>query len=195
MNKQSVIEFFDRLAAEWDANMIRDDRIIGAILDYAGVQESVSVLDVACGTGVLVPDYLARQASSVTGVDISSAMINIARAKFSDPRVSFVHGDVEEISFQTAFDCCVVYNAFPHFPDPARLAKTLACHLKNGGRLTIAHGMSREQINKHHSNQASAVSIGLMGEKELSEIMGLYLNVDTILSNHEMYAVSGFKNK
>ena len=57
MNKQDVIEFFDRLAPGWDAGLIRSDSVIAEILDNAGVKAGVDVLDVACGTGVLFPDY------------------------------------------------------------------------------------------------------------------------------------------
>ena len=65
MDKKEVAAFFDQWAADWDADMIRDDRKIGQILDAACVREGCSVLDVACGTGVLFPDYLARNAAHV----------------------------------------------------------------------------------------------------------------------------------
>ena len=57
---KEVIEFFDRLASGWDAEMVRSDEIIRIILDNAGVTAGKNVLDVACGTGVLIPDYLER---------------------------------------------------------------------------------------------------------------------------------------
>ena len=47
MNKQDVIEFFDRCAPTWDAEMIKNDTIINRILDNAEVGEGMSVLDVA----------------------------------------------------------------------------------------------------------------------------------------------------
>ena len=71
---KEVIEFFDRLAPDWDAEMIRSDEIIGTILCNAEVTAGKDILDVACGTGVLIPDYLARDVGSVTGIDISPNM-------------------------------------------------------------------------------------------------------------------------
>ena len=56
MNKQDVIDFFDRCAPTWDAEMIKSDVIIGKILDNAEVGPGMDVLDVACGTGVMF-DY------------------------------------------------------------------------------------------------------------------------------------------
>ena len=88
MRKQDVIVFFDRLAPQWDADMIRHDNIIATILDNAGVKPGVDVLDVACGTGVLFPDYLARNVGTLTAVDISPEMVRIARSKYPESSVT-----------------------------------------------------------------------------------------------------------
>ena len=188
---KEVVAFFDRLAPGWDAEMIRNDEVIGIILDNAGVSEGKDVLDVACGTGVLIPDYLKRSVASVTGIDISSKMVELARAKFPQESVTILCGDVEETNSGKLFDCIVVYNAFPHFPDPDRLIGTLAKKLKPGGTLTVAHGMSREKIDAHHHGTASHVSNGLMRAEDLAAIFGKYLTVTTVLSDERMYQVVG----
>ena len=166
IRKSEVIEFFDRLAPSWDADMVRDEEVIRCILDNAGVSEGKTVLDVACGTGVLIPDYLARGAS-VTAIDIAPNMAAIAREKFAPLGVEVLCGDVETEDFGKRFDCIVVYNAFPHFPDPERLIHRLASLLKPGGTLTVAHGMSREKLEEHHSGSAHAVSHHLMPAERL----------------------------
>jgi demethylmenaquinone methyltransferase/2-methoxy-6-polyprenyl-1,4-benzoquinol methylase len=97
MNKNDVIAFFDRLAPGWDADVIRSDVIISKILDGAQVQEYKDVLDVACGTGVLFPDYLARNVNSLTAIDIAPEMVKIAKGKF--PEVTVLCGDVEHMAF------------------------------------------------------------------------------------------------
>ena len=173
---KEVIEFFDRLAPGWDAEMIRSDE-----------------LDVACGTGVLIPDYLKRNVASVTGIDISPKMAEIARAKFLQERVTILCGDVETTAFDRQFDCIVVYNAFPHFPDPERLIRTLSGLLKPDGTLTVAHGMSREKIDAHHHGTASHVSNGLMPADDLAVIFGKHLTVTTVISDERMYQVVGKK--
>ena len=192
MDKQSVIDFFDSLALHWDEEMIRSDEIISLILDNAGVTEGKDVLDVACGTGVLIPDYLRRGVASVTAIDISPNMAAIAGRKFrEEPSVSVVCGDVEDFDFGRAFDCIVVYNAFPHFPEPRRLIVRLSSLLKPGGTLTVAHGMSREKIDGHHSGVAGKVSRGLMSAEELADIFAEDLTVTTVLSDDRMYQVAG----
>ena len=193
MQKKDIIEFFDMCAPEWDAEMIRYDDIINIILDNAKVCEGKDILDVACGTGVLIPDYLQRKVKSVTAIDISPEMIKVAQDKFRQGNVQFLCGDVEEIKLHEHFDCIVVYNAFPHFPNPENLIKVLASYLRDGGVLTVAHGMSRAAIDSHHSGRASNVSVGLMSENELADIFGRYLKVSVKISDDKMYQVTGIK--
>ena len=189
IDTNEVLAFFDRLAPDWDAEMIRDDGIIGTILDNAHVDAGKDVLDVACGTGVLFPDYLARKAASVTGVDISPRMAAIAAAKY--PSVRVLCRDVETAALDSAYDCVVVYNAFPHFPDPERLIRRLSGLLRPGGVLTVAHGMSREKIDAHHSGTAGRVSNGLMPAGELAALFAKYLTVTAVISDDRMYQVAG----
>ena len=194
MEKKDVIAFFDSCAAGWDAGMIKSDRIIGKILDNAEVGEGQDILDVACGTGVMFDYYLERGAKSVTGIDISPEMAKIATGKYEkEPRIRVVCGDVEEYTFDRKFDRIVVYNAFPHFPYPKRLIKILAGLLKPEGRLTVAHGMSREAIDGHHKDAASKVSNGLMSAEELKRIFDAHFQVEVTVSNDYMYQVSGVK--
>ena len=194
MEKKDIIAFFDRCAPNWDADMVKNDVIIGKILDNAEVGEGMDVLDVACGTGVMFDYYLSRGVASVTGIDISPEMAKIAEEKYADqPKIQVICDDVEEHHFDRKFDRIVVYNAFPHFPYPKRLIKILAKLLKDDGRLTVAHGMSREAIDNHHSGSASKVSNGLMSADNLKRIFDTYFDVEVVISNSHMYQVSGVK--
>ena len=194
MEKKDIIEFFDRCAPTWDAEMIKSDVIIDRILDNAEVGSDMDILDVACGTGVMFDYYLRRGVASVTGIDIAPEMAKIAREKYAhEDRVQVICGDVEEYAFDRKFDRIVVYNAFPHFPHPKRLIKLLAGLLKEDGRLTVAHGMSREAIDNHHSGAASKVSNGLMSVESLKRIFDSHFEVEVTVSNRHMYQVSGVK--
>ena len=191
IDKNEVIAFFDSWAPGWDAGMVCDDRVIDTILDNAGVHAHSKVLDVACGTGVLIPYYLGRDVSSVTGVDISPGMIGIARSKFRDPRVELFCADAETGYFGTGFDSIVIYNAFPHFQDPEGLLRNLVSMLGPGGILTVAHGMSRERINSHHSGSASRISAGLPEASDLTALFARHLDVFAVISDERMYQVCG----
>ena len=193
IDTKDVIAFFDRLAPDWDADMIRSDELIRVILDNAGVCSGKEILDVACGTGVLIPDYLARNVAGVTAIDISPKMAAIAAEKFPQPEVTVLCADVETAQLEKRFDCVVVYNAFPHFPEPERLIARLSGLLKPGGILTVAHGMSRERIDAHHSGAAQHVSNGLMPAEKLRDIFARHLEVTAVISDDRMYQVAGRK--
>ena len=194
MEKKDVIAFFDRCAPTWDDEMIKNDGIIGKILDNVELGTDMDVLDVACGTGVMFDYYLQRNVNSVTGIDISPEMAKIAAGKYeNEPKIQVICGDVEEFPFDRKFDRIVVYNAFPHFPYPKRLIKVLAKLLKEDGRLTVAHGQSREAIDGHHSGSASKVSNGLMSAESLKRIFDAHFDVEVVISNRHMYQVSGVK--
>lgn len=195
INKQDVIAFFDRCAPTWDENMVRNEDVIARILDNSGIGPGVSVLDVACGTGVLFPDYLSRNVRKVTAVDISPEMVKIAESKYPEEPIHVICDDVEEIVFEEQFDVVMVYNAFPHFCDAESLIRALARATKPGGRLSIAHSMSRKMIDHHHCGQAKPVSNGLMSEKELAGLFAPWYQVDIIVSDEYMYQVSGIRRE
>ena len=191
---REVAAFFDRLAPSWDDDMVRDEAIIGTILDNAEVTKGKTVLDVACGTGVLIPDYLARGAASVTAIDLSEQMVEIARAKFAGQRnVTVLCADAHSFAVGRKFDCIVIYNAFPHFAEPERLIGVLSDALNPGGTLTVAHGMSREMLLQHHKNVPAAVSSELMPADALAAVFAKTLRVTTALSDDRMYQVTGKK--
>lgn len=192
MTKEAVIEFFDRLAPTWDDELEADPDKISFILDKAGVGPGARVLDVACGTGVLFPYYAQRGAAQVTAVDISPKMAEIAAGKTADdPRFQVICGDIEALEPTGDFDCCVVYNAFPHFPEPERLIGKLAAWLKPGGRLTVAHGMGLHALEHHHAGHAARVSRKMLPAPELAGLFPARFRVDTVLSDEGKYVVSG----
>ncbi|MBQ5712384.1 MAG: class I SAM-dependent methyltransferase [Oscillospiraceae bacterium] len=193
MDKRKIADFFDRCAPWWDDDMVRNEVVITTILDNAGIDSGIHVLDVACGTGVLFPDYFKRGVESVTGIDISPEMAKIAQSKF--PEATVICGDVEDHAFDRKFDAIMVYNAFPHFPDPEALIRVLAELVEPGGRLSIAHGMSRAQLRQHHAGRASEVSIDLLHEKDLAALLAPYFDVDVVISNHRMYQVAGTRRE
>ena len=191
MNKEKIKEFFDFFAPRWDDEPIADTYIINTILDNADVCENIDVLDVACGTGVLFPFYLERNVKSITAVDLSPEMVKIAKSKF--PQADVICGDAETISFDKQFDVIMIYNAFPHFPEPVKVIENLSKYLKDGGRLSIAHGLSKKELDEIHMKSAGKVSNILPECDELAELLSSYFNVDITISDNKMYQVSGTK--
>ena len=194
MSLPDIVEFFDGIAETWEENLVRDDEVIDQILNRAGVGSGERVLDVACGTGILAPYLLARGVTEVIGVDVAPRMIEIAKSKFADPRVRFVCADVLAVDLPGRFDRVVVYNSFPHFPEPGRAVTALTTRLVPGGTLTVAHGLSRAALNAHHHSHARPVSIPLLADDELAQLFqAAGLTVTAQVSDDRMYQVTGRK--
>lgn len=191
LNKDDIIAFFDSHADRWDDFQERNEQVIEEILDKGGIRKGVNVLDVACGTGILFPDYQKREVSSVTGIDISPEMVKMAKKKF--PVVDVICGDAETVSFDKQFDAVMIYNAFPHFINSDKLIDNLSSALNEKGRLTIAHGMSREALEKCHSAEAKNVSLPLPEKEEIACLLSSYFDVDVMISDDRMFIVSGVK--
>ena len=194
MNKEKIREFFNAMADSWDQGMVINEAVIKTILDNAAVREGIDVLDVASGTGVLIPFYLSRNVRSVTAIDVSERMSAIAAQKFStNGQVRVICADVLGYLPDRLYDVIVVYNALPHFPDDEQLISALSAMLEEGGRLTIAHGMSRERINEHHRNVSPEIRKPLKPVEELAEIMARHLQVEITVSTDSMYQIVGRK--
>lgn len=194
MDKKEIAAFFDSYASSWDSDMIKEQWKIDSILDVAEISEGKAVLDVACGTGVLISDYVVRKVGRCVAVDISRNMIDIAKSKFQNhENLEFVCADAETFDFGEKFDSIVIYNAFPHFADRRQLFENLSAHLEDNGRITVAHSMSREALIKHHSGKAGKISTVLPEADELAEIMSPYFEVDVKISTEQIYIVSGKK--
>ena len=188
MDQKAIIAFFNHCAPSWDAEMIRDEEVIQIILDNAHIRQDIHVLDVACGTGVLFPDYFARKVRSVTGIDIAPEMARRAEEKF--PEAEVICGDVETYPFDKQYDAVMVYNAFPHFPHPALLLARLGAAVRPGGILSVAHGMSRAALAAHHANVPAGVSLELPEAEALAALFPADFTVTTLISDEEMYQVA-----
>ena len=190
MDKKDIIAFFDELAPCWDKTNVRNEEVISEILRKGGIRKGTKVLDIACGTGVLFPDYESLGAEFV-GIDISENMVKKAREKF--PEAEVICGDATTYDFSSDFDAVMIYNAFPHFDEPQRLIENLAKSLKKSGRLSIAHGISEKELEKCHSGSAKNISVPLVKKEVLAEMMKPYFEADVLISDERMYMVSGVK--
>lgn len=192
MDKKEIVTFFDSLAASWDTNTVMEPWKIEKILNVAEVSEGKTILDVACGTGILIPYYIARNVKRCVAIDISSKMVEIAQNKFHGIRnVHILCADAETFRFDESFDSIVIYNAFPHFANRTLLYENLSKILRSGGRITIAHAMGIATLSKHHSGAAASVSTILPEADELAKAMQTHFDIDTIISTDEIYIVSG----
>ena len=191
MNQQVIIDFFNKAAAYWDDIAYDNSEKINKILEFSDIRENSSVLDVACGTGVLTPFLLEHKASHITGIDISPEMINAANAKFTQyNNVEFINTSAEDIDFEDKFDRIIIFDAFPHFCNKEKVIQKMAENLKPDGRLTIAHSMGRKQLDELHKKTAGQVSDKMVSGNELAEMLSMDFLADIIIDNKDIFIVS-----
>lgn len=104
-------------------------------------QPASDVLDLGCGTGSLSL-LAAEQGHRVTGVDLSPAMVERARAKLAGRDAAFLVGDaaVPPVGEQR-FDAVLVRHVLWALPDPARVLRRWWGLLRPGGRLVLVEGV------------------------------------------------------
>ncbi len=158
-------EFFDRHAPVWDERINRiDENKIKKMLKLAEIARRDRVLDLACGTGVILP-YLREKVESdvvITALDYASGMLEQAKIKYGTA-FDYVLADVHDLPFpDEMFDKIVCFNAFPHFQEKPRALAEVFRALTPGGAFIIAHSDSRENINKLHKDVG-----GVVGEDRL----------------------------
>ncbi|MFG2575523.1 class I SAM-dependent methyltransferase [Streptomyces sp. NPDC048481] len=99
------------------------------------------VLDLGCGTGSLSL-VASEQGHRVTGVDLSPAMIGLARAKLAGRDAAFLVGDAAAPPVgEERFDVLLVRHVLWTLPDPARVLRHWRALLRPGGRLVLVEGL------------------------------------------------------
>ncbi len=136
---------FDRFAPFYDQDYRHYDEDLPLLVDLA--QECGDpVLELGCGTG-RVAIALAAAGHQVTGVDLSPALLDVARRKLADSpfagQVQLIRDDLRHCTLERqdfAFACCVS-NTLMHFTTPEEQMAVLRNahrHLRSGGRLFLA---------------------------------------------------------
>lgn len=188
-----MINFFDKYADNWDDNYSPNDPIRTSIATLSGAGSGKKVLDIACGTGVMFKDLLKLDVESITGIDISNGMTEVAKVKFKDEsKVNIIREDIMKFSGEE-FDVAIMFNAYPHFLDKDAMINHVSGLLRKGGRFTVAHGAGKEVINQCHSNVPTDISSRLLPAAEEAEKFKKYFNIDIVVDTPYCYMISGIK--
>lgn len=159
MRPEDVISTYDREGVAWAA--MRDRRLTErpwldralAIAPHPKGQRRV--LDLGCGAGRPIAEYLLDRGCAVTGVDASRPMIELfARVV---PRAVALHADMRTLRLNELFDFVIAWDSFFHLsPEDQRATfRVFADHAAPRGVLLLTTGPRRGE------------AIGRIGESEL----------------------------
>lgn len=138
---EEMTSFFDNRLMDYDKHMMT--AIEGAVEFYRFTAEQLpsiehcAILDLGCGTGLELEEYLALNPSAnITGIDLSKGMLSALKNKFPDRTLDLICGSYFDIPFgKDRFDAAVSVESLHHFAAEQKrsLYKKLFNSLKSDG--------------------------------------------------------------
>jgi SAM-dependent methyltransferase len=111
------------------------------LLEHARPAVGESVLDVACGTGIVTRRAAASVGARVVGVDLNPGMLEVAKdvTSATDLTIEWQQGDGASLELPDAsFDLVLCQQGLQFFPDRGAGASEMRRVLRDGGRAVIA---------------------------------------------------------
>ena len=143
---------FNHKAETFDSpkNIFLANLVCQAVEKQIDLLSDKEILDFGGGTGLLTLP-LAKQAKSVTLVDISEKMLEQARLKAEQQdikNIQFLEQDLRKNPLEQEFDLIVVCRVLHHMPDLDAALSLFHQHLKEDGQLLIAD-FTKIEANHH----------------------------------------------
>ena len=136
-----IREQFTRQAVPFaNSPSVRNPETLDRIVDLSGAISSDSVLDVGCGPGLLACAFAAR-VRSVTGVDVTAAMLQQARAeqRLRDlPNARWVQADATCLPYRDQqFSIVTSRLTFHHLEQPLAVLREMARVCRRDGQVVV----------------------------------------------------------
>jgi SAM-dependent methyltransferase len=140
-HSELILDQFTRQAVPFaTAPSIKDEAALKLVVELSGAGPEDTVLDVACGPGLIVVAF-ARVVKHATGIDLTPAMLERARAYATEQGVTNVtwqQGDVLPLPYPDAsFSIVTSRFAFHHFLDPFAVLREMVRVCAPGGTVVV----------------------------------------------------------
>ena len=147
-----ILDQFTRQATPFStADTITDANALRMIVAAASPGPGDTVLDVACGGGIIVCAF-APEVKHATGIDMTPAMMDRARQLAAEKdlaNVSWDQGDVGLLPYADgAFDIVVTRFSMHHFLDPIGVLREMVRVCAPGGRVVVVDMYASENPAK-----------------------------------------------
>jgi ubiquinone/menaquinone biosynthesis C-methylase UbiE len=119
------------------------------LIESLNIKKSSTVLDLACGTGVVTKKIRNKIGflGYVIGIDTSTTAIKIAKKwNGNKVNVNFVNVDAEKFSFSKKFDVITCQYALFFFPNAQKALKNMRNSLKKSGKIGISVHGKKENV-------------------------------------------------
>ncbi len=123
-------------AASYDRFMGRWSRMLApAFVEFASPETAETALDIGCGTGALVDALAVRlPGCRITGIDLSTSLVDWCRERFPPPRYRFEHADAAALPFADAtFGTTLSLLVLMLLDDPGRAVAEMKRVTRPGG--------------------------------------------------------------
>ncbi len=141
-HQAAIVDQFSRQAVPFSQQQAHSqESFLNLLLEMSGVGPADTVLDVACGPGLVACAFAAR-ARHVTGIDLTPAMIERAKEIQREQGLSNLTwqiGNVLPLPFpEAAFSLVITRYTFHHFLDPKAVFAEMVRVCRPGGRVLVA---------------------------------------------------------
>ncbi len=131
----------------WAAKQIGPFKSTTELVREANIKPTDSVLDVACGTGVVSKEasrHLGKDGLLV-GIDLSRTALAIAKKSIQSSNATFLEMDAENIGFNFKFDKILCQYGLMFFPNVKKVLNSIKQIMQDNGKFVIAvHGLPDE---------------------------------------------------
>ena len=104
------------------------------LYNFCQIEKSKRILEVGCGTGVILEELLAIPTANVYGLDINLSYLSIAKHNLKSPLLTA--GDAHKLPFpNNSFDLCVCHFLFLWVNDPIHVVREMVRVTKPGSKV------------------------------------------------------------